>query len=216
MFETSKVRIFFQGRVEKYDSIYGKDKKLIWRVLDFIFRRSIQKRFELTLKECVNLENKKILDIGCGPGIYLVTLAKRNPGKIVGLDFSEEMLNQAKKLAKANRVSDTCQFINADFRRYIFNEKFDICLAIGLFDYIENPQAVLEKIRDLCLDKAIISFPAKWRLRNIVRIIRLKSLRCPVYFYTARQIHDLLNKSGFKSFDIKTIDRDYFVVAKSN
>ncbi len=214
MFETSKVRTFFQGRAEKYDSIYDKDKKLIWKILDFIFRRSIQRRFELTLQECIDIKNKKILDIGCGPGVYLVTLAKKQPKKIVGVDFSEEMLNKAKKIARDKGVIDICQLVNADFRRYVPDDKFDICLAIGLFDYVENPLLVLEKIRGLCLEKAIISFPAKWRLRNIIRIIRLKFLGCPVYFYTIKQIKDLLTKSGFKNFDIRTIDRDYFVVAK--
>lgn len=214
MFETSKVRTFFQGRVEKYDSIYDKNKKLVWKILDFIFRRSIQKRFEITLKECADIKNKKILDIGCGPGVYLVTLAKRQPKKIVGVDFSEEMLSKAKKLARDNGVIDICHFANSDFRRYAPDDKFDICLAIGFFDYVENPLAVLEKIRGICLEKAIISFPAKWKLRNIIRIIRLKFLGCPVYFYTIKQIKDLLAKSGFGNSDIITVDRDYLVVAK--
>ena len=214
MYETSKVRIFFQGRVEKYDSIYDKNKSFIWRILDFIFRRSIQRRYELTLDECFDIKNKKILDIGCGPGKYSVTLAKMQPQKVVGIDFSEDMLAKAKQLAIDNKVQEICRFVNADFSRYVVQEKFDVCLAIGFFDYIKNPLATLEKTKSICQGKVIISFPAKWRLRNIVRIIRLKFLRCPVYFYTIKQIEDLLVKSGFKNFKIKTVDRDYFVVAK--
>lgn len=214
MFETSNVRTFFQGRVKKYDSIYDKDKKFIWKMLDFIFRRSIQRRFELTLDECSDIKNKKVLDIGCGPGKYSVSLAKFGPAKVMGLDFSEQMLEKARSWAKENKVSEICQFVNADFLRYVFDEKFDVCLAIGFFDYMENPLATLQKMRDLCQDRVIISFPAKWRLRNIIRIIRLKLLRCPVYFYTVKQIKDLFSKSGFKEVKIITVDRDYFVVAK--
>jgi len=214
LFETSKVRTFFQGRVEKYDSIYDKDKKLIWKWLDFIFRRSIQIRFGITLKECEDIKDKKILDIGCGPGMYMINLAKRGPKKIVALDFSEEMLNKAKKSARDKGVIEICQFVNSDFRRYVPDDKFDICLAIGLFDYLENPLEVLKKIRGICLEKAIISFPAKWRLRNIVRVIRLKLLGCPVYFYTLKQVKDLLTKSSFGDAKIITVDRDYLVIAK--
>jgi ubiquinone/menaquinone biosynthesis C-methylase UbiE len=166
------------------------------------------------LEECFDIKNKKILDIGCGPGEYAVALAKMHPLKVVCIDFSEDMLAKAKQLAEENKVTDICRFINADFLRYVFEEKFDICLAIGFFDYTEDPLAVLKKIRDLCQEKIIVSFPAKWRLRNILRIIRLKILKCPVYFYTVQQIEDLLIKSSFNNFKIKTIDRDYFVVAK--
>ncbi|MFH1655620.1 MAG: class I SAM-dependent methyltransferase [Candidatus Omnitrophota bacterium] len=214
MFETSKVRTFFQGRVNKYSSIYSKDRQPIWKILDFLFRRSVQKRFELTLEECSNIKNKKILDVGCGPGIYAVTLAKMEPAKVVGIDFSEEMLEKAQALAMENRVRDVCQFINSEFLRYEFEEKFDICLGIGLFDYIQNPLPTLQKFRGLCLEKAILSFPGKWKTRNIVRKIRLRILKCPVYFYTRKQLERLLKESGFNTFEIKNVDRDYFVIAK--
>jgi len=214
LFETNKVRTFFQGRVNKYKSIYSKDKTPIWKILDFLFRRSVQRRFELTLEECSDIKDKKILDVGCGPGIYAVTLATLEPAKVVGIDFSEEMLAKAQALAMENRVKDVCQFINSEFLRYQFEEKFDICLAIGLFDYIREPQPSLKKIRALCLEKAIISFPGKWKLRNVVRKIRLAILRCPVYFYTRKQLEKLLKESGFNNFEIKNVDRDYLVVAR--
>jgi len=214
LFETNDVRTFFQGRVKKFSSIYSKDKKPIWRMLDFLFRRSVQKRFELTLEECSNIKNKKILDVGCGPGIYAVALAQMEPAKVVGVDFSEEMLERARELAIENRVKDACQFINSEFLRYEFQEKFDICLGIGLFDYIQKPLPTLKKIRQLCTEKAILSFPGKWKFRNLARKIRLRILKCPVYFYTRPQLEKILKESGFNKFEIKNVDRDYFVVAK--
>ena len=58
-----------------------------------------------------------------------------------------------------------------------------------------------------------MSFPAKWRLRNIIRLLRLRIFKCPVYFYTYRQIETIFQNSAFENYTIKTIGRDYFVVA---
>lgn len=39
----------------------------------------------------------KIIDIGCGSGIFLKKCAKFNPSYMVAVDFSENMLSEAKK-----------------------------------------------------------------------------------------------------------------------
>jgi hypothetical protein len=100
-----------------------------------------------------------------------------------------------------------------DFIEYHFIDKFEICVAIGFFDYVKEPIKYLEKIKRLTIEKAIMSFPAKWRLRNIIRKVRLKILGCPVYFYGRFELEKNLRDAGFKEFSIKNIGRDYFVVA---
>jgi 2-polyprenyl-3-methyl-5-hydroxy-6-metoxy-1,4-benzoquinol methylase len=45
-------------------------------------------------------ESPRILDIGCGPGMQTVTLAKLSNGKITAVDNHQPFLEQLKKTAK--------------------------------------------------------------------------------------------------------------------
>ena len=49
-----------------------------------------------TLKMLGNIKGKKILDFGCGPGIYIKVLKKKG-AKLKGVDISEKMIKIAKK-----------------------------------------------------------------------------------------------------------------------
>ena len=141
----NRVKEFFEKRVEKFDSIYAPEKKLIWKILDFLFRRSMQKRFELTLQELKDAKAKKILDIGCGSGRYSIALAQ-NKIYVSGIDFANKMIEQARIYAKVKGLENFCNFVVGDFLDYQFTDKFDISIAIGFFDYVKKPIKYLQKI----------------------------------------------------------------------
>lgn len=212
--EEKKIRNFFQKRASKFDSYYDERKPWIWKLLDSLFRSSMRRRFIRTLEEVTTLGSTTVLDIGCGPGRYTAAIAKICNARVTGIDFSQAMLKQAGEAARRCGREGSCRFLCADFLEHSFNEKFAVTLAIGFFDYIKTPAAQLKKIRALTLQKAIMSFPSRWHLRNIIRKIRLSLLGCPVYFYDRRQIEALLKESGFEMFRIENLDRDYFVVGE--
>jgi len=45
-------------------------------------------------------ENPRILDVGCGPGMQTVELAKLSDGQIVALDVHEHFMEQLRETAK--------------------------------------------------------------------------------------------------------------------
>ena len=54
-----------------------------------------QKAFEFIPK----IENPKILDIGCGPGMQTVKVAKLSGGEVIGIDiFQQYLVLEVKKL----------------------------------------------------------------------------------------------------------------------
>ncbi|MFZ5799811.1 MAG: class I SAM-dependent methyltransferase [Candidatus Omnitrophota bacterium] len=213
-YDKNGVKDFFQRRVSKFDSFYEENKPGIWKLLDCLFRSSMRKRFVRALKVVGCLGSPTVLDIGCGPGRYAAAIVKSCNAKVFGIDFSPAMLKEAKAAVRRCGREGRCRFLCADFLEYPFKEKFDATLAIGFFDYIKSPLAQLKKIRALTLQKAIMSFPSRWHLRNIIRKIRLSFLGCPVYFYDRRQIEALLKQAGFDKFRIENLDRDYFVVCE--
>jgi SAM-dependent methyltransferase len=210
----NSIKEYFDKKAKGFDAFYSQDKNIFSKLIDKFFRQSMRERFKLTMQECSDVKNRRILDIGCGPGRYSVELAKQRPKKVIGIDFADNMLRIAQNLAKENNVQDICEFIRADFLKFHSDNKFDISLAIGFFDYFKYPQAALRKIKSLTSGKAILSFPARWDFRTLIRKIRLKFLGCSVYFYTENQIRKLLNEAGFGDFEIKDLGRDYLVIAR--
>ena len=111
----SRAKSFFNDYAADFNEIYGTDNSFANNILNPILRKSMMLRFERTLMYCQPTKDKSALDIGCGPGHYSVALAKNGIQKVVGLDFSDEMIKIAKAKSSAENVSDTCHFIASLF-----------------------------------------------------------------------------------------------------
>ncbi|MFQ5676865.1 MAG: class I SAM-dependent methyltransferase [bacterium] len=212
--EVKKVQTYFDKIAWEFDTIYNGRKSFVLRILDKIFRWDMYKRFELTLAECRKVKEKSILDIGCGPGRFCFPLANRGASRVLGMDFAQNMIDLAAKLSQEQDIHGTCEFCCADFLSFPFAEKFDYILAIGLFDYLKEPQGYLRKINSLTREKFVATFPTRWTYRRFVRKIRLGLKNCPVYFFSKSQIQKLYRDVGFSGVSVKRIGKIYFVVAR--
>ena len=208
-----KVRAHFNRTSKEFDAIHTGEKNLFSRWLDRVFRWDMYERFNLTIKECGDVKGKRIFDIGCGPGRYTVHLAKMG-AEVTGIDFAENMLDMARNLAKREGCADRCKFVYGDFIQHRFDKAFDISFAIGFFDYIEKPMPFLAKMRQITLEKVIMSFPNKHTFRRPIRKIRLAIKRCPVYFFSRREIEDMLVSCGYHKITIRAVGKIFFVTAK--
>jgi len=59
----------------------------------------LQKSFAISaamLNDNIEIKGKKVLDVGCGTGAWLTSIAKHNSAECVGADFSDKMLKEAK------------------------------------------------------------------------------------------------------------------------
>ena len=74
----------------------------------------------------INAEST-VLDIGCGSGQFAVELAKKTR-KVMGLDFSDKMLNYASANAAAEGLKNTV-FIHSDWDGFHYAEAFDLVIA---------------------------------------------------------------------------------------
>ena len=82
-------------------------------------------RFFKILKDFdVNFENKTLVDIGCGTGIYSLYLAGICK-MVLGVDSSTKMLEEL-NLKKAEFKIKNIQTINSDFKNFQTTDKFDI------------------------------------------------------------------------------------------
>ena len=89
----------------------------------FDFEDVMEFLWDKYIEELKSLNVKTILDIGCGSGGFMLK-AKEAGFEIVGIDISEEMINNASKKGLEVYHKDLCEF----------EGKFDACVAI--FDVI--------------------------------------------------------------------------------
>jgi len=148
-------------------------------------------RLEITLMECGDVRGKRILDIGCGAGWYAIELVKRGAREVVGLDFSEEILELARQNAFRSKVSDKCRFIHGNFMDLKPDGDYDIAIALGVIEYIKDPKDFLFKMLSVAQDKIIVNFAVRWSLFTPLRGLWLYFKDCPVYFVTKKGIRVL-------------------------
>lgn len=78
-------------------------------------------------EEILHAEPTRILDLGCGPGLYAVRLASLGH-KVSGIDISPASLEYARKFAVSEGV--TCEFVEGDFRTAPLGDCYDLVMQI--------------------------------------------------------------------------------------
>jgi SAM-dependent methyltransferase len=106
----------------------------------------------------------RILDLGCGPGLYTSEFARR--GHICeGIDFSPAAIRYARQTAEQARLS--CIYQLADLRQAVFGGPFDLITFIyGEFNVFPRTEALhlLQKAQAaLCPDGLLIVEPHTYR-----------------------------------------------------
>lgn len=201
--QATEVAEYFYSVAEGFDSIYTGRKGRFEQWIDCRFRQDIFERFRLTLEFCGNVTGKEILDIGCGSGRYAVEFSRRGATNVLGVDLAASMINLAKELAAQNGVSDICEFVQADFMTWQPAKQYDYSIAIGVLDYVAEPQHFLELMlsRTRCL--GVVSFPSKcwWRFRKL----RYRLKNCPLWLYDQPGVQNVLAQVPHQRHEIRKI-----------
>jgi len=149
------------------------------------------------------IEGRRVLDIGCGPGIAGGLFPRKSD--TVGLDFSISMLRSAKNRIRQLVLGDslnlpfgsetfevaTCLFVASDYshKNGIFSEAFRVLQDRGLLllgDY---------SFRD-----------AHWMLRRRIRPVLGES--CDIYIEDEKTLSNKLEQTGFKVLEVKRVRFD--------
>lgn len=91
-----------------------------------------------------------VLDLGCGPGLWTHLLAEKvKPnGRVVGLDFSQNLIKCAMENLKNDPLSKIIEFRKENFYDISFEENtFDFIFFGNCFAYISDYFKVLEEMK---------------------------------------------------------------------
>jgi len=210
-----RTQTFFHQYANDFDAIYGNQNGLVDSVINRIFRKSMRLRYEKSIEGCEPAQGKSVLDVGCGPGHYSITLAQRGASRVVGIDFADGMLKLATEHARKVGVADRCRFMVADFYTYQPEEIFDCVIVMGFMDYMPDAEKVVAKVLSLTRNKAFFSFPVAGGVLGWQRQMRYKK-RCDLFLYTEDQLKQLCAKFPEANAKIEPISRDFFVTLEKN
>ena len=215
MLNSEKVKRYFEDSAEDFDNIYENRGNLLTRLINKVFRKGMYERFALVIQECGDVQNKSVLDIGCGSGRISLSLAEKG-ARVIGIDYSSKMVQLANEQLNRHGASSrfNVEFICCDFMEdFNTDELFDITLALGVLDYIKEPIPFLERVRSLTKGQMFVSYPAKFAFQMPIRKIWLYTKKCPVYFYTERQLATIYESIGIDSFKLLKLPAGYLVKA---
>lgn len=220
--EDKKVKFYFEERAKEFDDIYDNSGDLIKKISNKLFRKGMKERFDETIKQCIELRDKtgakSVLDIGCGAGRFAFHLGEKG-FSVLGIDYSSEMINMAngylamykKAAGKSPEIAFKVSDFMADFDE---KSKYDISLALGVFDYVADPVPFIKKMSSVTKRGMIMSFPKKMTPQAPIRKFWLFFRKCPVYFYTENNLKSILSRAWISSYKLKSVSAGYQVLAE--
>ncbi|HZY67626.1 MAG TPA: DUF1698 domain-containing protein, partial [Devosia sp.] len=84
-----------------------------------------------------DLTGKTVLDIGCNGGFYSMEMKRRGAERVLGIDFDDAYLNQARFAAEVNQL-------DIEFRKLsvydvsTLGEKFDLVIFMGVLYHLRH------------------------------------------------------------------------------
>ena len=94
-----------------------------------------------------DLSGKTVLDIGCNAGFYSIEMKRRGADRVVGIDFDDRYLDQARFAAEVKGQ-------DIEFRKLSvydvaeLGERFDVVLFMGVLYHLRHPLLALDLIRE--------------------------------------------------------------------
>ena len=210
------VRGYFEREAERFDAIYHPDKSLAQRLVDRWFRGVVIERFHLICNLAPSPGPWTVLDVGCGSGRYSVALARAGAAQVVGVDGAAPMIAIAERAAREAGVAERCRFVVTGFLDLPAGDRFDVVVATGYFDYLDDPAPHLKKMVAMSRHRVFLSFPKRWEWRVLVRKVRFWIERGFVRFYSKAEVEALMRDAGVPPERCSLIDlgRDWIAVIR--
>jgi SAM-dependent methyltransferase len=204
---TGRVREHFRAKAFSFDALYDEE-----HALQRTLRPGLFDRRELALDVVREYDAPSVLDVGGGSARVGELTLENGAARYVDVDLSDTMLGLAR--ARLERFGDKVELVQADFLTAPLEGTFDIALALGYFDYIEDAAAHLRRIGELTSGSLVGSFPRWTWTKGPVRKLRYEVINnCPIFDYTEDGLKQLLVDAGFAKTEIKAGKSGFLVRA---
>ncbi len=102
-----------------------------------------------------DLTGKSVLDIGCNGGFYSIEMKKRGASRVLGVDFDDAYLAQARFAAE--RTGHDIEFRKLSvYDVGALGERFDVVLFMGVLYHLRHPLLALDLIHEHVADDMLV------------------------------------------------------------
>jgi len=215
--DIDQLKVFFNNYSSRFSGIYVEDENpRSWfdSLIDKYFRQTVYQRYANTLEHINNPEIKTILDIGCGPGHYVMSSLEQGK-KVTALDIASKMLDLTKTRVDESDLEPNVEYLLADYMQHEFEEKFDATIVMGFFDYVSDPVPFIKKLLKDTSKEIYISVPKDSGWQAYQRKIRYWINKCPLYLFNLKQLNNILTEADcYSNSEIIPMKDGWFVVIR--
>jgi 2-polyprenyl-3-methyl-5-hydroxy-6-metoxy-1,4-benzoquinol methylase len=210
---SNDVANYFDKTADDFDKIYRDDTSRLRALRDRV-RGTVRARLGFTEKLVSDEDAHSVLDVGCGSGRFGIALAATGI-RVVGIDFAPKMIDLAIKLSSEAGTSDLTEFVVGDYLSWSESrpERFDVALAMGVLDYVEEPVPLIRRAAEQSRVLAV-SFPRLWHPLVPIRLVKFRVQRCPLFLYRRSEVDRIAHEAGLQTYRVERFHRDYLLVAK--
>lgn len=173
-------------------------------------KETIETEAEFIIKSTSMSDGKVILDLGCGPGLYVKEFAKTG-ALVTGIDLSDRSINYANKNIKPEYRNTL--FTKMNYLDINYKESFDIATLI-FYDFCAlntNEQNILlEKIHTALKDNGLFIFDIVTENKKTLKSTNISV--CEEGFWSPKPYVEILNIYLYE--DPKTEGLQYAIIAE--
>lgn len=202
-----RVRNRFTAKARQFDDLY-EDERPLQRLL----RPGLVRRRQLAVETVGEYGSPAVLDVGCGSGRIGEFVLDAGAVRYVGMDFSAPMIDLAQ--TRLARFGDRVTLVTDDFVTAALEGEFDVVLALGLFDYLPNPEVFAARMFARCAPGGCVvaSFPAWSPIKGPIRKVRYEWIGdCPIFNYTRSELERLFRDAGSARVEVQAPGRSGFL-----
>ena len=151
-----------------------------------------------------------VLDIACGAGLdlYIASTIVGSEGRVVGIDFSDKMVEKARANMKKLKVTNVEVKKASSDKIPLEDESVDLVTSNGIYNLSPNKEAVFKEAYRVLKSKGIIALSEIVLKKPLEKEIRKRIedwFRCIGGALTEKSFVDLMQKVGF--VDVMVLSR---------